>query len=318
MEDEKEEAVLEPKQAKDKAEPVEDKVLAAVADKAGRRRVLMGCASVRYAGIPSLMSAACHARRLCARSVARPCAAAESWTEIMKKPLVSETTNTKPERLHWRGLTSLVVTLAFLALATTGVIMYVSPQGRVANWTDWNVLGLSKQQWIAVHTTMALLFVIAAGFHAYFNWQSLVRYIVLERRLHLKREMVGAAAVVTFVFAGTVFEIPPFSSIIALNGHAKGRWAHQNSTPANFNESRVSETVSQEHYAGPGKGHGAGLGRQTIQSLCESNSLSLEKAVGVLQQQGFTAKAESTLKALAEQKGMTPAEVRDLLIKKCK
>jgi hypothetical protein len=44
----------------------------------------------------------------------------------------------------------------------------------------------------------------------------------------------------------------------------------------------------------------------------------LEKALGVLQQQGFTAKAQSTLKALAEQKGMTPAEVRDLLVEKNK
>ena len=225
-----------------------------------------------------------------------------------------EANNTEQKTLHWRGLTSLVVTLAFLVLATTGVIMYISPQGRVANWTGWNVLGLTKQQWIAVHTTMALLFVTAAGFHVYFNWQALVRYFVLKRKLHLKREMVAAAAVVTVVFAGTIFEIPPFSSIIALNGHAKGHWGRQDSSPAGIEESTVSEAVSQEHFAGPGKGHGAGLGRQTLQSLCESNSLPLEKALGILQQQGFAAKAESTLKALAEQKGMTPAEVRDLLV----
>jgi hypothetical protein len=236
----------------------------------------------------------------------------------MEKAPMSETSNTERERLHWRGLTSLIVTLAFLVLATTGVIMYISPQGRVVNWTGWNVLGLSKQQWIAVHTTMALLFVIASCFHVYFNWQALVRYFVLKRRLHLKREMVGAVAVVTVVFAGTVFEIPPFSSIIALNGHAKGHWEHQvggwtagsrlrDSTLTDFKESTVSETVFQKDFAGPG-----------IQSLCESNNLPLEKALGVLQQQGFTAKAQSTLKALAEQKGMTPAEVRDLLVEKNK
>ena len=227
-----------------------------------------------------------------------------------------EANNTEQKTLHWRGLTSLVVTLAFLVLATTGVIMYISPQGRVANWTGWNFLGLTKQKWIAVHTTMALLFVIASCFHVYFNWQALVRYFVLKRRLHLKREMIGAVVVVAVVFAGTIFEIPPFSSIVALNGHAKGHWGHQDSTPIDFAESRVSETVSQEHFAGPGKGHGARLGRQTVQGLCESNSLPLEKALGILQQQGFAAKAESTLKALAEQKGMTPAEVRDLLVEK--
>jgi hypothetical protein len=236
----------------------------------------------------------------------------------MEKSPLSETSPIERVRLHWRGLTSLVVTLAFLVLAITGVMLYISPQGRVANWTGWSILGLTKQQWIAVHTTMALLFVIAASFHVYFNWQALVRYFVLKGRLHLKREMIGAVVVVAIVFAGTVFEIPPFSSIIALNSHGKGQWERQESSPAGIEESTISEAVSQEHFAGPGKGHGAGLGRQTLQSLCESNSLPLEKALGVLQQHGFTAKAESTLKALAEQKGMTPAEVRDLLVEKNK
>jgi len=231
---------------------------------------------------------------------------------------MSETSNTERERLHWRGLTSLIVTLAFLVLATTGVIMYISPQGRVANWSGWNVLGLSKQQWIAVHTTMALLFVIASGLHVYFNWQVLVRYFVLKRRLHLKREMIGAVVVVTVVFAGTVFEVPPFSSIVALNSHAEGNGQFRNSTSTDSKESPVAGTAFQDDSAVSGKGHGARLGRQTVQGLCESNSLPLEKALGTLQQQGFAATAESTLKALAEQKGMTPAEVRDLLVEKNK
>lgn len=231
---------------------------------------------------------------------------------------MSETSNAERERLQWRGLTSLIVALAFLVLATTGVIMHFSPQGRVANWTGWSVLGLTKQQWIAGHTTMAVLFVVAASFHVYFNWQALVRYFVLKPKLHLNREIIGAVIVVTVVFAGTVFEIPPFSSIVALNSHAKGHWEQHNAIPTGAEESTVSETVSEEHLAGPGKGHGAGLGRQTLRSLCEGNSLPLEKAMGILRQQGFAAKAESTLKALAEQKGMTPAEVRDLLIEKDK
>jgi hypothetical protein len=67
---EKEKEALEPVRARDKVEPAEDKVLVAVADKAGQRRVLTAYASVRNAGIPNPMSAACHARRPCARSVA--------------------------------------------------------------------------------------------------------------------------------------------------------------------------------------------------------------------------------------------------------
>jgi hypothetical protein len=77
LEEEEEKEALEPARVRDKVDPAEDKVLVAVAGKAGQRRTLMAYASVRNAGIPSLMSAPCHARRPCARSVARPCAAVE-------------------------------------------------------------------------------------------------------------------------------------------------------------------------------------------------------------------------------------------------
>jgi hypothetical protein len=78
LEEEKE--ALEPVRVRDKVEPAEDKVLVAVAGKAAQPRAPTTYASVRNAGIPSLMGAACHARRSCARSVARPCAAVEPWT----------------------------------------------------------------------------------------------------------------------------------------------------------------------------------------------------------------------------------------------
>ena len=80
LEKEEEKEALEPARVRDKVEPAEDRVLVAVAAKVGQQSVLMACVSVRNAGIPSLMSAACHARRSCARSVAWPCAAVEPQT----------------------------------------------------------------------------------------------------------------------------------------------------------------------------------------------------------------------------------------------
>lgn len=281
----------------------------------------------------------------------------------MKRESVSETSNTKPSGLNWRGLTSLIITLAILVLATTGVILYVSPQGRVANWTGWTILGLDKEQWAAVHTTTSLLFIITSAFHVYFNWQLLVRYIVLKRRLNLKREMIGAGLVVSAVFAGTVLGIPPFSSVVALNDSIKTYWERQDaqapyphaesSTLADFAErtgvpltvlqqrlassgiivnNPASETledlaranglspnelfarISATNSSGGSGGLGAGLGLQTVQRLCETSNIPLEKALDILQQQGFAANPETTLKALAEEKGISPAEVRGLLI----
>lgn len=262
--------------------------------------------------------------------------------------------------MDWRGLASLVVTLGILLLAMTGAILYLSPQGRVANWTGWNVMGLGKEQWATVHTITGLLFVVASGFHVYFNWQTLIRYLLLKRKLYLTRELAGAVIVVAAVLAGTILEIPPFSGVRALNNSIKAHWesrstqapyphAETSTLEAFCQQSGTSLPVLRERLAGAGitvddpasqtledlareaglsptelfakissnrdqRGHGAGLGRLSLQELCERDGLPLEKAMGVLRQQGFTVMPESTLKELAEQKGISPAEVRDLLI----
>lgn len=283
-------------------------------------------------------------------------------------PEMPETPSPKPQRINWRGLTSLVVTLAFLVLAATGVMLYISPQGRVANWTGWSILGLGKEQWAAVHTTAGLLFLIAAGFHVYFNWQVLLRYLVLKKRLHLKREMIGAVVAVAAVFAGTVMDIPPFSNIADLNDGIKAYWEGRSaqapyphaeaSTLADFSArtgmpmemlqqrfaaagitvgdpaAQTLAELAQAHGISPtelfarvadqnkgggrgqGAGYGAGMGRKSLKDLCEGQDFPLDKALDLLKQHGFTASAESTLKTLAEEKGMTPAQVRDLLFER--
>ncbi len=109
-------------------------------------------------------------------------------TEFVPKPMVpvvnKPTVQHILELVQRHGINEVVMTLAFLVLATTGAILYITPQGRVANRTGWNVLRLSKKRWVSVHTTASLLFFIASGFHVYFNWRTLVRYLLLKRRLH--------------------------------------------------------------------------------------------------------------------------------------
>jgi len=282
----------------------------------------------------------------------------------MEKTPVVDTIPVEQKPWHWRGFTSLIVTLAFLVLATTGVILYVSPQGRVANWTGWTVMGLSKDQWAAVHTTASLLFLIASGFHVYFNWNALVRYVVLKQRLHLKREMIGAAVMVTAVFAGTVIGIPPFRGIVELNDRIKAHWENRSeqapyphaeaSTLDDFSKRtgipleallerlsragiRVDDAAAQtlgelararglspneifarisEEKMSASEGHGMGLGRLTIKEICDQSGIPVERALDVLRQEGHTAEAVTTLKELAEQRGSTPVEIRDLILEK--
>jgi hypothetical protein len=52
---------------------------------------------------------------------------------------------------QWRALTSVLMTLGFVLLAASGIVLFLSPPGRVANWTNWTILGLRKSDWGGVH-----------------------------------------------------------------------------------------------------------------------------------------------------------------------
>ena len=274
-------------------------------------------------------------------------------------PTEPEKVDAEQKTFHWRGLTSLTVTGAFLVLATTGVILYCTPQGRVANWTGWTFLGLEKEEWAAIHTTASILFVVSSLFHVYFNWRLLLNYIILKRRLHLKRELAGAFAIVIVVAAGTVLNIPPFSTIVAVNNQIKLYWERlhiqapyphaEDSTLRDFcdrtglspdaiakqlgaagvhvkdpntetirdlafaHDMKPMELFSKMPAGSKTQGSGSGLGRYTVRILCEESGIPLENALETLRREGFDARADSTLKSLAEQSGRSPMQIKRLV-----
>ena len=58
----------------------------------------------------------------------------------------------------------------------SGVVLFVSPPGRVANWGNWRMIGLTKHEWTGVHTWFAAVFVVTAVFHLVFNLRPLMNY----------------------------------------------------------------------------------------------------------------------------------------------
>jgi hypothetical protein len=113
--------------------------------------------------------------------------------------------------------------LAFAVMAVTGVVLFIVPQGRVANWSDWRLLGLAKEQWGDFHITTAALFLAAGILHLYFNWSAVVSYLKdRARNLKLFTPAFNLAAVlVTAVLGLTYVEAPPVSWLLKLNDAAK-------------------------------------------------------------------------------------------------
>lgn len=191
-------------------------------------------------------------------------------------------------RFHAKGFTSLLLTLMFLALAFSGVILYVTPRGRVANWTGWTLLGLEKDQWQSVHTNVAVLFVAAALLHVVFNWPMLWGYVKRKGALalNMKIEMLTGAVIAGLVLAGSVLGWPPFSSVMALNSQIKDYWERE----------PVSAPVPHAE-------------EFTVERLASQMGLTAGQVIEALATEGIIVeRAGMTVAQAAAASGLTPAE----------
>jgi len=188
-----------------------------------------------------------------------------------------------------KGFTSLLLTAVFLILGFSGIILYLTPRGRVANWTGWTMFGLSKQDWQSVHINVVLLFLIVAGLHLYLNWPVFWCYIKKKGSLalNLKLEMVMALLLAGVVLAGAIKYIPPFSTVVDYNYQIKDyweRWASEAPTP-HAEELRLSQ-------------------------FADNLGLSISDVMKALQEEGIAVEdASATIGQVAEANNLTPADV---------
>jgi hypothetical protein len=136
-------------------------------------------------------------------------------------------------QFNTRGFTSLLTAAGFLLMALSWIVAYVVPHGRIAYWTDWSFLGLTKTNWGNIHVMASLLFLVAGGFHVYFNWKPLTAYIVgtTEKGLRQKKELAITLALLAFFVLSAIYQIPPLSYFVDLSESAKGSWVSREYEP---------------------------------------------------------------------------------------
>lgn len=164
----------------------------------------------------------------------------------------------KGSQFSARGLTSLMTASGFVVMALSGIVAYMVPHGRIAYWTNWSFLGLTKESWAAIHVTTSLLFFGACGFHIYFNWKPLTSYIVSKVHigLNLKKELAITSAVLVFCVLSAIYHVAPLSYFLDWSESLKGSW------------------VSREYEPPFGRAELLGL-----DSFCKKMDIPLEKAV---------------------------------------
>jgi len=134
--------------------------------------------------------------------------------------------NDKKKIFKWRAFTSVLTALFFIAMIFTGIILFVTPPGRFANWTGWTLIALTKHQWGGLHICFGLIFAIASAFHVYFNWKPLVNYFrnKVSRAFVWRADWALALVIFVVVFVGTLGDIAPFSTVLAWNESIKHSW----------------------------------------------------------------------------------------------
>lgn len=128
--------------------------------------------------------------------------------------------------VHPKGFASLLTTFSFIVMSLSGLLLFVVPQGRIADWTDWRMLGLGKSQWGDMHIATSLLFLAAGAWHIALNWRTLLNYFTARRdsALMMRRELAFSAALALVFVVGAVVKLPPVSYLLDLNDTIKQAW----------------------------------------------------------------------------------------------
>ena len=200
----------------------------------------------------------------------------------------------KEKRIHGRGLTSFFTTFGFLILAFTGLILYLVPAGRVAEWVYWSLFGLSKEQWAQIHTLASLMFLTAGGFHIYFNWKPLMKYLFnkIKGGVNLKKELYISLFVSILMMVAAAKELPPFHYVFEFSDYLKSSWI-----------------VREEHE--PPMGHAELM---ALSVFTKKQGIDLKKAIQELNDNDITVKApKDSLGKIAKENKTSPMKLYQVI-----
>ena len=191
--------------------------------------------------------------------------------------------------MNLRKLTSLTALLSFSVLITSGAVLFLTPQGRVAFWSEWRLWGLTKEAWGAMHILLSLLFLVAGVVHIILNWRPMLSYL-RDRTRQMKvvtPEFVAYAVGTTLFVIGPLLGWPPFRWVMDLNTYAKDQGSRT--------------------YGEPPYGHAE---QSSLQSFAQKTGIDLEKAQALLRIRGISYQGpQERLQDIAKKNHLTPQQV---------
>ncbi|WP_022670708.1 DUF4405 domain-containing protein [Hippea alviniae] len=189
-----------------------------------------------------------------------------------------------------RRFTSLIMLFSFIVMSFTGIVLFFVPQGKVAYWTGWKFLGLTKTQYSDIHVSFMVLFLIFGVIHVYLNWNAIVNYLKNKaRKISFTRlEFLLSLIVSVVFFLGGLYHFQPFKSYFDFETYLKDSW------------------IKSPDYQPP-YGHAE---ESSLRVFCKRVSIDLNEAMKILSEKGIRVEsADESLKEIAKKNNTTPMNI---------
>ncbi len=193
-----------------------------------------------------------------------------------------------------KKITSLTMLLAMVIMTYSGIMLFIAPPGRIANWSDWQLFGLSKDQYANLHSSFMLLFVVATILHIYYNWKPITSYMKNQAKqmVVLTRDMMAAILFTVIFLIGSLTFTPPFSTFLNFGQDIKNSWEKSYGS-APYSHAELS----------------------SLEDFSKKIGLALEKSAEILSSHNMKYELSQSLSQIADTNGVSPQYLFNLLKK---
>ena len=191
-----------------------------------------------------------------------------------------------------RKITSLSMAISFLVMVYTGVMLFIAPHGKVANWSNWELWGLSKTEYGNIHVTSMVVLVFFFVWHMYYNWKPLMSYMKNKASgfTVTKKEFLIAFALNIIFIGGTLALVQPFSGFLTLEENIKMMWT--------------------DEYGEPPYGHAE---ESSLNVFCTRLAIDCAKAKDILRKNSITFGEKESIGDIARKNQTTPNAIYQMI-----
>lgn len=139
----------------------------------------------------------------------------------------------------FRKVTSFIMLYSFIIMVLSGIMLFISPFGRLSMMIKWEMFGLDKMQWQALHLIFMLIFTLAGITHILYNWKPIKNYLKnrSKKLVVFTSSHIVAIAITASLFYVTINHMEPFESFVKMNKSFNEYWTNE------FRERRMQEIL---------------------------------------------------------------------------